>query len=200
MSKSLNNAIGINEPPAEMYGKLMSINDDLMWKYWIFLTDLKQSEVDTLRSEVASGQLHPMEAKKRLARTITAGFHGEAAAQAADENWARMFQQKETAEDLEEVRVAYSDIEGPQALHLGFSASPPHQASSLPVAGLNIRLPKLLVHLGLVASGAEASRKIAENAVKLDGETANNALIPLAALPARIVVRLGKRAKVANIL
>jgi tyrosyl-tRNA synthetase len=65
---------------------------------------------------------------------------------------------------------------------------------------LAIRLPKLLVQLGLATSGAEASRKIAENAVKLDGETANNALIPLDALPARIVVRLGKRAKEANIL
>ena len=177
MSKSLNNAIGINEPPAEMYGKLMSISDELMWKYWVFLTDLRQSEVDLLEAEVAAGMLHPMEAKKRLARTITAGFHGEAAAQSADENWAKMFQQKETAEDLEEVAIAYAEVAGPE---------------------LNqIRLPKLLVQLGLAASGAEANRKIAENAVKLDGEVAGNALVPLPALPARIVVRLGKRAKIA---
>ncbi len=107
MSKSLGNAIGINEPAGEMYGKLMSINDELMWKYFVFLTDLRQSEVDALKADVAGGQLHPMEAKKRLARTIVAGFHGEAAAVSADENWARMFQQKETAEDLEEVPVAY---------------------------------------------------------------------------------------------
>ena len=80
MSKSLNNAIGINEPPAEMYGKLMSISDDLMWKYWLFLTDLKQSEVDALQAEVAAGKLHPMAVKKHLARTITADFHGEASA------------------------------------------------------------------------------------------------------------------------
>ena len=112
MSKSLNNAIGINEPPAEMYGKLMSINDELMWKYWVFLTDLKQSEVDALKAEVAAGTLHPMEAKKRLARTITSGFHGEEAALSADENWARMFQQKEVAEDLEEVALAYADLVG----------------------------------------------------------------------------------------
>ena len=183
MSKSLNNAIGINEPPAEMYGKLMSISDELMWKYWVFLTDLRQSEVDALQSEVAAGSLHPMEAKKRLARTITAGFHGEAAADTAAENWARMFQQKETAEDLEEVAIAYADLVGP-------SGAP---------GGLQIRLPKLLVQLGLAASGAEASRKIAENAVKLGGEVAGNALVPLASLPARLVVRLGKRAKVAVI-
>ena len=80
MSKSLDNAIGINEPPAEMYGKLMSISDDLMWKYWLFLTDLRKSEIDGLQAEVDAGTLHPMEVKKRLARTITAGFHGEAAA------------------------------------------------------------------------------------------------------------------------
>ena len=63
-----------------MYGKLMSISDELMWKYWVLLTDLKQSEIDAMRADVAAGKLHPMETKKKLARTITAGFHGEAAA------------------------------------------------------------------------------------------------------------------------
>ena len=130
-----------------------------------------------------AGTLHPMEVKKRLARTITADFHGEAAAAAADENWARMFQQKETAEDLEEVDIAYADVAGPP------SAS----------GGIQIRVPKLLVQMGLAATGAEANRKIAEKAVKLDGEVADNALVTVASLPARIVVRLGKRAKVAVI-
>ena len=175
MSKSLGNAIGINEPASEMYGKLMSISDELMWKYWVLLTDLRQSEIDAMKADVAAGKLHPMETKKKLARTITAGFHG--AAQSADENWARMFQQKETAEDLEEVAIPYSDVAGPE----------PGQ----------IRLPKLLVAMGLAASGAEANRKIAEKAVRVDGEVVEGLLISVAALPARIVVRLGKRAKVA---
>jgi tyrosyl-tRNA synthetase len=179
MSKSLNNAIGINEPPQEMYGKLMSISDDLMWKYWVLLTDLKQSEVDALRTKIASGQIHPMETKKELAWTITAGFHGEAAAASADGNWAKMFQQKEAAEDLEEVAVAFSEVSGPETNQ--------------------IRLPKLLVHLGLAASGAEANRKIAEKAVKLDGATALGSLVMLPSLPASIVVRLGKRARIAVI-
>ena len=183
MSKSLNNAIGINEPPAEMYGKLMSISDELMWKYWVFLTDLKQSEVDALQADVAAGKVHPMDVKKRLARTITAGFHGEEAAQHADENWARMFQQKETAEDLEEVHIAYADLVSP----------------SCPPGELQIRVSKLLLQTGLAASGAEASRKLAEKAVKLDGETVTNSAYPLETLPARIVVRLGKRAKAAVI-
>ena len=177
MSKSLGNAIGINEPASEMYGKLMSISDELMWKYWVLLTDLKQSEIDAMRTDVAAGKLHPMETKKKLARTITAGFHGEAAAESADENWAKMFQQKETAEDLEEVAIAYVDVAG----------SEPNQ----------IRLPKLLVATGLAASGAEANRKIAEKAVKVDGEAVSGAVISVGALPARLTVRLGKRAKAA---
>jgi tyrosyl-tRNA synthetase len=179
MSKSLGNAIGINEPPAEMYGKLMSISDELMWKYWELLTDLRLSEIEALKAGVTCGTVHPMEVKKRLARTITAGFHGEAAAAGADENWARMFQQKGESEDLEEVGVAFADVTG----------SEPNQ----------IRLPKLLVRLGLAASGAEANRKIAERAVKLDGEVAENLLVVVTELPARIVVRLGKRAKIAVI-
>jgi tyrosyl-tRNA synthetase len=180
MSKSLGNAIGINEPPAEMYGKLMSISDELMWSYWVLLTDLRQSEVDSLKAEVAAGSLHPMEAKKRLARTITAGFHGEAGAESAAENWARMFQQKGESENLEEVSIAYADVAGQPEL-------------------LQIRLARLLVQLGLAASGTEANRKIAEKAIRIDGELAANPVILVTELPVRMVVRLGKRAKVAII-
>ena len=78
MSKSLNNAIGIHEPPFEMYGKLMSISDDLMWKYWTLLTDLRQSEITQMQADVASGALHPMQAKKNLAHSITTDFHSKA--------------------------------------------------------------------------------------------------------------------------
>jgi tyrosyl-tRNA synthetase len=179
MSKSLNNAIGINEPPAEMYGKLMSISDELMWRYWVLLTDLRLSEVEALQSEVAAGKLHPMELKKRLARTITAGFHGEEAAQSADENWARMFQQKGESEDLEEVMIAFADISNPQG---------------------EVLVTKLLVKTGLAASGSEASRKVSEGAVRIDGDVVDGVRIHLSKLPpCRIVVRLGKRAKVAVI-
>lgn len=179
MSKSLGNAIGIHEPPPEMYGKLMSINDELMWRYWTLLTDLRQSQIDQMRAEVEGGALHPMEAKKHLARTIVAGFYGEAAAQSADENWARQFQQKsDDVEGLEELAVT--------AESLGLD----------PEKGL--RLARLLVVLGLAASASEAERKIKEGAVRLDGEVVKNAYIALAsALPARLTVRVGKRAKVA---
>jgi tyrosyl-tRNA synthetase len=179
MSKSLGNAIGINEPPSEMFGKLMSINDELMWKYWVFLTDLRLSEIESIQADVKAGSLHPMEVKKRLARTIVGGFHGEAAAASADENWARMFQQKETAEDLEVVSIELASVAGQEAKQ--------------------IRVPKLLVAMGLAASGTEANRKISEKAVKLDGEVAESLIVTLQELPARVVVRLGKRAKVAVI-
>jgi tyrosyl-tRNA synthetase len=183
MSKSLNNAIGIHEPPGEMYGKLMSISDELMWKYFLLLTDLRSSEIEALKAEVEASRLHPMEVKKRLARTIVAGFHTETAAMHADENWARMFQQKGESEDLEEVAIAYGDVAAPADAQ----------------GKTQIRLPKLLVTLGLAASGAEANRKIGENAVKLNGETVSSPAVAVVGLPAKIVVRLGKRAKVAVI-
>jgi tyrosyl-tRNA synthetase len=183
MSKSLNNAIGIHEPPQEMYGKLMSINDELMWRYWTLLTDLRQSEIEKMRADVASGALHPMEAKKRLARTIVAGFHGAEAAQQADENWARQFQQKsDDVEGLEEVCIPYAEIAG-----------------STTNGNLQIRIPKLLVRAGLAQSGAEATRKLAENAVRIDGETVSAPAVPITALPTRLTVRVGKRAKIAAI-
>jgi len=179
MSKSLGNAIGINEPAGEMYGKLMSISDELMWKYWVLLTDLKQSEIDALKADVGAGKLHPMETKKRLARTIVGGFYGDAAAVSADQNWARMFQAGEAAEGLEEVAIALADVAGPEQNQ--------------------IRLPRLLVQIGLAASSAEANRKIAEKAVRVDGDLVEALLISVT-LPARLVVRLGKRAKIAVIV
>ena len=130
-----------------------------------------------MKAGVAAGHEHPMKMKKLLARTIVTDFHGEEPARVADENWARMFQQKEAAEDLEEVAVALSSVAGTE----------PNQ----------IRVPKLLVALGLAVSGAEANRKIAEKAVRVDGEVVDSLVIGVGALPARLSVRLGKRAKVA---
>jgi len=179
MSKSLNNAIGIHEPAPEMYGKLMSISDELMWRYWELLTDLRQSEIDHMKADVASGSLHPMEAKKRLARTIVSGFHSEDAVRAADENWARQFQQKaDDVEGLEEVRIAAAD--------LGRDAEG------------RIRVSKLLTASGLAASASEADRKIKEGAVRVEGEVVRQSHIPLDH-PSRLTLRVGKRARVAVI-
>ena len=180
MSKSLGNAIGIHESPQEMYGKIMSISDDLMWRYWTLLTDLRQSDIAAMQSAVTNGTLHPMEAKKRLARTIVTDFHSEDAAKSADENWGRQFQRDEVPDDLEEVSVAATD--------LGWSAEQPA-----------ISVDKLLLRCGLAASTSEASRKRAEKSVRIDGESYTVPKFPLVAIPARLPLRVGKRAKMALI-
>lgn len=176
MSKSLNNAIGIHEPPSEMYGKLMSISDELMWRYWTLLTDLRGSEIAAMQAEVAAGTLHPMQAKKNLAHTITRDFHSHAAADAAAEGWATQFQQRAVSEDVPVVQVS-REAEG-----LG--------------AGENgeLRLPKLLQLTGLAASTGEATRKLGENAVSINGEKFSNRTVSLDQLGPRPVLRLGKRA------
>jgi len=218
MSKSLNNAIGINEPPAEMYGKLMSISDELMWKYWELLTDRRQSEVDALRAEVEAGSVHPMEAKKRLARTIVAGFYGEEIASTEDKNWKRMHQlDEDDLEFLDEVLL--------QAVALASqSAGSSQPAPDLPEVNLNadsltglskqeinphvdivrvpvnrFRIERLLTACGLAASGKEASRKVLEKAVRINGEVFQGSHVSVERLPARLTIRLGKRAKIAVI-
>src|SRR5574337_888176 len=87
MSKSLGNYVGINEAPAEMFGKLMSISDDLMWRYYLLLTDMKPAQIDDLKKSAASGQQHPLDVKKRLASRIVSDFHGAEAAGLAQRDW-----------------------------------------------------------------------------------------------------------------
>ncbi|WP_348268088.1 tyrosine--tRNA ligase [Edaphobacter paludis] len=179
MSKSLNNAIGIHEPASEMYGKLMSISDELMWKYWMLLTDLRKSEIAQMQADVASGALHPMQAKKNLAHAITGDFHSAAEADAAAENWTRQFQQREVANDLEEVTVEYSSVAGADAN--------------------TVRMAKLLAQAGLAGSGSEATRKLAEGAVRVGTEVHREATLTLESLPVRLTLRLGKRAKAVTV-
>jgi tyrosyl-tRNA synthetase len=174
MSKSLNNAIGIKEPAAEMYGKLMSISDELMWKYWTFLTDRRQSEIDVMRERVKDGAVHPMDMKKELALTITAGFHGVQAAEQAAQGWSTQFQLKGVAEDAPEVEVSTS-------------------ADGLLGDGV-VKLPKLLVLAGLAASAGEAQRKIAENAVSVNGQKVSERSMTRDALGDAPALRLGKKA------
>jgi len=174
MSKSLGNAIGIKEPPAEMYGKLMSISDELMWRYWTFLTDLPQSKIDAMRERVKDGAVHPMDMKKELALTITAGFHGAEAAEQAAQGWSTQFQQKGVAADLPEVDVSAT-------------------SDGLVADGV-VKLPKLLVLAGLAASAGEAQRKIGENAVSVNGEKVTERSVSREALGDTPALRLGKKA------
>jgi tyrosyl-tRNA synthetase len=189
MSKSLGNAIGIHEPASEMYGKLMSISDVLMWKYWVYLTDLRQSDIERMQAEVDDGELHPMEAKKLLARTIVAGFHSADAARKADEDWALQFQQRNVEATAEEVVVDLRQVAVAASLELALGDEN---------RAVDIQVAKLLVALGLKSSRTEAERQVTAG-VNIDGITSSNKVIHLAKRPARIAVRVGKRAKIAVI-
>ncbi len=170
MSKSLNNAIGIHEPPREMYGKLMSISDELMWRYWTLLTDLRASEIDQMQQDVANGALHPMKAKKRLARTITAGFHSETAALQADEDWAKQHQDKEMPGNVEEIKLKLHQYIATEEEIEEFQNSPDSAQAPDWMRSDALRLKPLLVDSGFVTSNSEAERKIKENSVQINGE------------------------------
>ena len=146
MSKSLGNYIGVTETPAEMFGKLMSISDDLMWKYYVLLTDLSEEAVGGLRERVSSGALHPKQAKVDLARTIVAGFHGTAEAEQAAQEFERRFARGEIDE-----------------------STLPVVTVSLPDEGWKT-LARVIVDAGLASSTSEATRKIQQGGVKINRE------------------------------
>jgi tyrosyl-tRNA synthetase len=186
MSKSLNNAIGVHEPAGEMYGKLMSISDELMWRYWTLLTDLRASEIAAMQEQVRGGSLHPMQAKKNLAWTITRGFHSVAEADAAAESWAKMFQQRGISEDVEEVEIPLDSL------------SPIFEDNGIDA---NVRLARLLVASGLAESNADAERKFKAGAVrtqetvKIQGSDRGTPVLILRRGVAPFSIRVGKRAK-----
>jgi tyrosyl-tRNA synthetase len=105
MSKSLGNYVGITEPPNEMFGKLMSISDDLMWSYYELVTDFDERTIVRLKEEVRTGVLHPMDAKMQLAHNVIAGFHGEAAARSAQEEFQRVFRNRQAPEEMREIHL-----------------------------------------------------------------------------------------------
>jgi tyrosyl-tRNA synthetase len=173
MSKSFGNAIGINEPPQEMYGKVMSISDELMWRFYLLLTDVKTDQIESLKKKSAAGELHPMQVKKDLARMIVSDFHSLQAAKEAAENWERIFQKGEVTENIEEVAIPLASVAD---------------------NGSAIRVDKLLVAAGLSASRSEAQRKIKEKAVSIDGATISDFSFSVTP-PAEHVVRLGRKLK-----
>lgn len=180
MSKSYGNAIGINEAPLEMYGKMMSISDDMMWRYYELLTDVQMTEIERLKREV-----HPMQAKKDLAARIVRDFHSADAALKAGEDWAKQFQKDEMPESLEDVTVpAASVLISPQEQDQGGESG----------GGRRLRVDKLLKEAGLAASRTEAERKIREGAVTINGTAVNGPNFELAT-PDGLLVRVGKRVK-----
>jgi len=180
MSKSYGNYIGINEPPQEIYGKVMSISDTLMWRYYELLTDVKLDAIEQMKSDVASGKQHPMELKKQLARRIVQDFHGEQAATAAAENWAKQFQKDQVPEDVETVQISLSTVVSDANI----------QSPNLrPV----IRIDKLLVQAGLAESGADAQRKRKQKAVKINDSVFEEHAMVLDSKD--LVLKVGRRVK-----
>jgi tyrosyl-tRNA synthetase len=168
MSKSLGNYVGINEPPREIYGKIMSISDELMWRYWTLCTDLAPAEVDALRRRVRAGEIHPKTAKTDLARRIVADYHGERAAEAAAAEFEKVFARKESPEEVREVRLP----SGPEP----------------------IWVPRLLVTLGLAKSNGEARRLIEQGGVSLDGDRLSDPGREISArASASHLIKVGKR-------
>jgi tyrosyl-tRNA synthetase len=149
MSKSYGNYVGINEKPEDIYGKLMSVSDAMMWRYFELLTRVPESELAAVRSG------HPMEAKKRLARTITAQYHGERGALEAEEHFARVHQQRAAPDEIEIARVPAPGAVG--------SKNAPPKGAPWPVW-------LVLKEAGLVQSTSEARRMIQQGAVEIDRE------------------------------
>jgi tyrosyl-tRNA synthetase len=189
MSKSLGNAIGIEDPPLEIYGKIMSISDEMMWRYYELLTDVQMAEIEKMKQEV-----HPMQAKKELARRIVADFHSAEAAAKAGEDWAKQFQKDEVPSETELAIVPLQKVNAPGSPELKDANS--YFAIDNPQLP-NIRLvwfDKVLAEAGLVASRTEGSRKIEANAVRVNDSVVMRPLVSI--LPeSEKVVRLGKRVK-----
>jgi len=140
MSKSLGNYVGITEPPAEIFGKIMSISDELMWRHYLLLTDMTPAQIEQMKQAVASGQLHPLDTKKMLARRIVADFHGEREAGRAQADFATQFQERSVASEVSTLPYLLNE---PQKLF------------------------RILAATGIAPSGTEAQRQIKGGAVDL---------------------------------
>ena len=180
MSKSLGNAVGIHEPPLEMYGKIMSISDEMMWRYYELLTDVQIPEIEKMKREV-----HPMQAKKDLARRIVADFHSAEMATKAGEDWAKQFQKDEVPQDVEEISVTLAEVGG-------------YVADTDRGPSATVRADRLLVRCGLAASTTDAGRKLKQGSVRVDDHVLREPFFSQTGPPPmRLPLRVGKQLKVA---
>jgi tyrosyl-tRNA synthetase len=167
MSKSLGNYIGITEAPGEIFGKIMSIPDELMWSYYELVTDRTPQEIAALKQEVAGGALHPMDAKMRLAQEVIAGFHGQDAARKAAQNFQRVFRDRQAPEESPVKKLARS---GPT------------------------RISTLLFICDFAPSRSEAERLIKQKAVDIDGVTIDDPRKDIdLSKPVDFLLRAGKK-------
>ena len=195
MSKSYGNAIGIQESPLEMYGKVMSISDEMMWRYYELLTDVKVPEIEKMKADVAGGKAHPMALKKELARKIVVDFHSPEAAGKAAEDWAKQFQKDEAPENLEQIDVALNSVQmsgsdGGAAQNIDSDPSDRER--------FFIRADKLLKEAGLASSVSEAGRKIKEKAASINGQVLEGLAIVVSG-EKRLTVRVGRKIKLVEL-
>ena len=170
MSKSLDNYIGINEPAEIMYRKVMQVSDDLMFRYYELLTDLSIREIGQLKRDVAEGARHPMEVKHALAARIVTDFHSEGAAVRGGDAFRRVVQNREVPDKMPELDI-------------------PEEMRGLEV----LRIDKLLRAIGLASSGAEANRKLRENAVSVNGVKHREMSYPVPDGVSELIVKFGKK-------
>ena len=176
MSKSYGNAIGIKEPPLEMYGKIMSISDEMMWRYYELLTDVSIREIEGMKREA-----HPMQAKKDLAARIVKDFHSAEAATQAAEDWARQFQKRELPESAEEIPVTLAEIGG-------------HVVTTDHGAEATFKVDRLLVRCGLAASTTEAGRKLKQGSVRIGDQVAKEPYFSHPGPPPiKLTIRVGRQ-------
>jgi len=197
MSKSLGNAIGIHEPPLEMYGKVMSISDVMMWRYYELLTDVQVAEIETMKCEA-----HPMQAKKELARRIVADFHSAEAAGKAGEDWAKQFQKDEVPEDVECEDAQRADFREvlPNA-DPGVTRGAAIQRIGSSDYSLIVHLNKLLCRFDFAKSNTEATARIKAGAVEINGvRIAPGTLLVDIPVNAGIAIRVGRRMKKVRIV
>ncbi|MEZ0324153.1 MAG: tyrosine--tRNA ligase [Hydrogenothermaceae bacterium] len=169
MSKSYGNYIGITESPEDMFGKVMSISDELMWSYWELLTDLTLQEIEKLKKDAEEGKVHPMEVKKQLAMYIVDRFHGKEAAVVAREHFEKVFSKKEIPEDIPQISI-----------------------SSLNLTSDRVELFELLYILNLAPTKSEAKRLIKQGGVKINGEKVEDFQKEIL-LDKEYIIQVGKR-------
>ncbi|MHB8484854.1 MAG: tyrosine--tRNA ligase [Candidatus Acidiferrales bacterium] len=191
MSKSLGNYVGITEAPKDMFGKLMSISDDLMWSYYELLTDFSSPVIVRLKEEVRTGVLHPMDAKMQLAHTIIANFHGEAAARSAKDEFQRVFRDRQAPEEVPEYRIQRLMADSIRVSTGSGVATV--WTLFIPATGRE-KWTKLLVMLEVLNSISEADRLVKQGGFEVDGQRVDDVKKEVdLSLPASFLLRAGKK-------
>jgi tyrosyl-tRNA synthetase len=191
MSKSLGNYVGITEAPGEMFGKIMSMPDELMWSYYELVTDRTPAEIEELKKEVASGKLHPMDAKMRLAKEVVSGFQGIEAGKKAAENFQRVFRDRQAPQEIAPITIAREG--GSFFANQSTGSMTAKERLSVPSNGIE-KWPRVLAMLGLVSSAAEAERIMKQRGFEVDGEIISDPSTRINLnLQAARTVRIGKK-------